>query len=102
MKNLSLRIPEEVVDETKILIKYEHLEQSVILREALKIGLDELKKKTAIELFSEGKITISEAASIAGVSVGEMMEILTKLGIKSGIELKDVKNSLKNALKSIN
>ncbi len=59
------------------------------------------RKKLAVELFSRGKITTSEAANIAKLSVGEMMDIMTKRGIDSGTGLEDVRESLKNALKYV-
>ena len=61
----------------------------------------ELKKRIAIKLFTEERVTISEAADIANISVGEMMEIFTKQGIKAHIDLEDISESLKNAIEFI-
>jgi len=101
LKNISIRVPTEIIKDSEELAGYEYTEKSIILRDALRIGIDELKKKLAIKLYTQEKITISEAADIANISVGEMMEILTKQGIKVHIDLKDISESLKNALEII-
>lgn len=101
LKNISIRVPNEIIEDSEELAGYEYTEKSMILRDALRIGIDELKKKIAIKLYSQEKITISEAADIANISVGEIIEILAKQGIKAHIDLKDISESLNNALELI-
>ena len=52
------------------------------------------KIKAAIEMFDKNKASTSEAAEIAGLSVGEMMDELGKGGIKPGITKENLKGSL--------
>ena len=91
-------IPKEMRDKMEEIRIYEPIDESLIVSQALRYGLVEMKKELAIRLFSEGRVTMSEAAKLAEKSVGEMMELLSKRGIKSKITLEDFEEGLKNAL----
>ena len=60
-----------------------------------------LKMEQAIKLFSEGKLSLTEASNTAGISAGEMMDNLRKMGINSDIALEEIEESLENALKFV-
>ena len=77
------------------------VDKSVIIREALEKGFAEVKLGIALEMFSKGKISTSEAARIAGLSIGEMMDEIVKRGLKPSITKDDIKGSLERALKII-
>ncbi len=72
-----MEIPENLMDSLKKIKKYEPIEESLLIRQALQYGIRDIQKELAIKLFSEGKTTISESAGIAQLSVGEMMELLS-------------------------
>lgn len=93
LKQISVRIPNEFYEIVIKLSKLEKQEKSFIVREALKKGLERLKKETAIELYKERKLTLSEAAKLADIGVGEMMELLIKEGVKSEITIEDFEKS---------
>ena len=71
------------------------------IREALEKGFAEVKLKAAVELFSEGKVSTSEAAEVAGLSVGELMDELVRRGVKPSISREDLVGSLERALKAV-
>ena len=50
----------------------------------------------SIDLYKGGKASIGRASEIAGVSVSEMMDILSGFGITSRIELEDYARGLEN------
>lgn len=75
--------------------------KSAVMRKALEKGLAEIKLEKAIELFAKGKISTSEAAEMAGLSVGEMMDEIVKRGLKPDITRDDLKGSLETALKCV-
>jgi predicted HTH domain antitoxin len=52
-----------------------------------------LSEKIAVEKYAVGKFSLSEAASFAGVSAGEMMELLAQKGIKANYTLKEAEES---------
>ncbi len=101
MKNISVRLSQELVKDAEELSKLSKADKSAVIREALERGLVEVKLKYALELFSEGKVSTSEAAAIAGLSVGEMMDELVRRGMRSSISGQDIKGSLERALKIV-
>lgn len=98
LKQISLRIPKALIEEAIKLGKFEHLEKSLILRQALQRGIEELKEETAIELYKKEKLSISEAAKLAGIGVGEFMDLLVKSGVKSALTIEEFKREQKIAL----
>jgi len=99
MKIFSLRASEEILKEVDKLSKIAKVDKSLIVREALERGLEKVRLEEAINLFTEGKLALSEAANTAGISVGEMMEKLKERGIHSKITIEDLHGTLKDALK---
>jgi len=98
---LKMEVPESLIDSLKRIRKYEPIEESLLLRQALEYGIRDIEKELAIKLFSEGKTTISESAEIAQLSIGEMIELLSSRGVKSKITLKDYKEGLSSALEAL-
>ncbi len=101
MKNVSIRLQKEFMEEAEKLAKLEMVDKSTIIREALEKGFAEVKLKTAVELFSEGKASTSEAAEVAGLSVGELMDELVRRGIRPSITKEDLAGSLGKAIKTL-
>ena len=101
MKNISVRLNEEFVKEAQKLAELEMVDKSIIIREALKKGFEDIRLETALDMFRKGKASTSEAAEIAGLSIGEMMDEIVKRGLKSHITKEDFKGSLERAMKMI-
>jgi len=101
MKNISIRLEQEYMEDAQKIAKLEKVDKSAVIREAIERGMAEVKLEAALDLFSKEKISTSEASEIAGISVGEMMDEIVKRGLRPNITKDDVKDSLKNALKSI-
>ncbi len=96
-----MEIPENLMDSLKKIKKYEPIEESLLIRQALQYCIRDIEKELAIKLFSEGKTTISESAEIAQLSVGEMMELLADRGIKSKITIKDYEEGASTAVEAL-
>jgi len=62
---------------------------------------ENIRIEEAVKLYSKGKLTIGEASDLAGVSVGEMLEMLSDSNVKKEIGTDDVGDSLRNALEGI-
>ena len=101
MKSISIRLKEDFMKEAQKLAQLEMVDKSLIIREALEKGFAEIKLEIALENFSKGKISTSEAAKIADLSIGEMMNEIVKRGLKQQITIEDIKGSLEMALKVI-
>lgn len=95
LKQMSMRVPKEFYETLSQLSKLEKQEKSFIVREALKEGLDKIRKEKAISLYKERKLSLSEAAKLADVGAGEMMELLVQAGVKSEISIEDFEKSNK-------
>ncbi len=55
-----------------------------------------MMNKTIIQ-YKENKISIGKAAEIAGLTISEMIDLLSKLGIESNLDLADYLESQKLA-----
>ncbi len=101
MKNISIRLNENFIKEAEKLANLELVDKSVIIREAIEKGFADLKLKIAIDMFGKGKLSTSEAAELADLSIGEIMDELVKRGLRPDINEEDLKAGLENALKFI-
>ena len=101
MKNISVRLEERFVKEAEKLANLEMVDKSTIMREALDKGFADIRLKIAMEAFANGQASTSEAAEIADISVGEMMDELVKRGIRQNIANDDLKGSFEKALKIV-
>lgn len=101
MKPFSLRASENILKEAERLSKIVKVDKSLILRGALEKGLEKVRLEEAIKLFSMGKLTVSEAANIAGISIGEIMEIFRERGMNSRITKEELEETLQKALEII-
>ena len=74
---------------------------SVMLRELLHRGVELDKEASAIQAYKAGKVSLREAAKVAGVCPREMMDILVRNGVKLGsirIEVNEELKKVKAAL----
>jgi len=86
MKNIiTLRLSNEDISTIDQLSKKNKKNRSLLLRDLLLKG----KIYLAIEKYVNGDISISKAAEIAQISISEMMDLLSKLGIGSKLTLND-------------
>ncbi len=82
---ISLRLETDLVKKIEEASRLEDIEKSVIYRQAIKKGLKEILKELAIKLYVEEELTISGAANLSDMYIGDFMELLAKRGIKNEI-----------------
>ena len=80
MEEISVKVPRDLVRILKV--KDEEVPKLV-------------KLYLAIELYSEGKVSLGKAAEIAGVSKWEMMEIIASKNIPIQYDVKDLERDIK-------
>ena len=97
LKQISLRIPKPLFDSVNSLSNVEHIERSLLFRQALQKGIEQLRKKVAVDAVRESTLSISEAAKLAGLGVGEMMDLLVKNGVKSELTIDDIEEEIQAA-----
>ncbi len=81
MKVTTVRLMEEESREVSDLAKLLRREKSEVLREAVAIGLAEMRLKLAIEAYSKGKISIGRAAELAKIGLFDFHVQLKKRGV---------------------
>jgi len=81
MKVTTVRLMEEESKELSDLAKLLRREKSEVLREALAIGLAEIRLKLAIEAYCRGKVSIGRAAELAKVGLLDLHAELKRRGI---------------------
>ena len=94
-KTLSIRIDEEDYEFVKKLAKDRKEEISKSVRELVDLG----RLMYAIESYKNGKASLGKASELAGVSISEMIDLLSEFGIESNLEKEDYLKGLENLRK---
>ncbi len=75
-KRISVTIPEDLLEESEDLAEERMEDRSTIIRQLIAEGLKEEKKKKAVEMYMEKKVSLEKAAGIADVSIWKMLDLL--------------------------
>lgn len=94
-KIVTVRIEPEILKKIAILGKEKAADRSTLIRELIRRGLKEFLKENAANLYIEGKVTISEAANLADLTLWEMEKYLVNKGFKSDYSIEDLERELK-------
>src|SRR3989344_6952052 len=90
---MTVRLPKDDLKIIEEISLNERKDKSTTIRDLVELG----KIYFAIRQYKENKISICKAAEIAGLTLSEMMDLLSKLGIESSLELADYLESQKFA-----
>ncbi len=90
---ISVRLPEEDTILIGQFAEEYHKDRSTAIRELVEMG----RIYFAINEYIKGKVSFGKASNIAGLTVSEMIDLLTNLGIKNKLDVDDYINSIKNA-----
>ena len=82
---MTVRLPKEDLKIIEEISLKERKDKSTTVRDLVELG----KIYFAIIQYKENKISIGKAAEIAGLTISEMMDLLSKLGINSNLDLAD-------------
>ena len=99
-KTVATRISSELEEEIIRFMREEGLDKSTAIRRILEIGVNEWKKRRAIELYRTEKITLWKASQIAGLSIREMLEELNRLRIVTHVTARDLEEDVEAAKKA--
>ena len=89
-RTMSVRMDEENYQFLRRLSKDESSDMSAAVRELLDKGGIML----AVERYRQRQASLGKAAELAGVPVGEMIDILAGFGVESNLELEDYRKGL--------
>jgi len=76
LKPVATRIPEELDREIREVMIFEKADKATAVRKILEIGIDEWRKRYALTLLQEGKVTFNKAAEIAKLTAWDLAELL--------------------------
>jgi len=99
-RTIATRIPGELEKEIIEFMREEGLDKSAAIRRILQIGIGEWKRRRAIDLYRDGKITLWKASQIAGLPLREMLEELNRLRIITHVTVEDIDEDIKAAKKA--
>jgi predicted HTH domain antitoxin len=71
-KVTTIRLPEETIEELQGLTDQLRKERSDVMREALQIGIDEMKLRLALELYVKGKVSFGRLAELTSLGYREL------------------------------
>jgi predicted HTH domain antitoxin len=86
----TVRLPEELFRVIEHRARHEKTDESTAIRQLLALGAEEY----AVELFRQGKITLNEAAELAGVTLRQMIDLLQRHGVKGNVRLDQQRRAL--------
>lgn len=90
MPSISARIPEDEREALDAVAELLGEDRSTTIRKALREGLHDLRVRVAVERYQSGDVSVNQAARIAGVSLGEWLEIARDRNLTSQLTLEDL------------
>ncbi len=98
LEQLNIRIPKKLSRELAALAEAEHVAKIDMARQLLWEGIARRKQEVALKLHTQGHITKSRAAEIAGLSLWEFTDLVHKQGTRWDYSLEDAKQELQRIL----
>lgn len=90
MPTVSVRIEAEDRDELDEVAALLEQDRSTTMRQALREGLATIRTRHAVERYQSDDVSVNEAARLAGVSIGEWLEIAHEWGLTTQLEETDL------------
>lgn len=91
---IGIRLPKEILKKIDELSKQQMEDRSTIIRKLVISGYLELIKEKALKSYLEGKITFTEAAHQANLTLWEMENYLIDKGYKSHYSIEDLEKEI--------
>jgi len=89
-KTITTRVPEDLFREIKEIGEVEKIDRTEVVMRLLSDAAKHWKKKRALDLLRDGKVTLRRAARIAEVSYVEMLDLSSQIDIAIKMEPEDV------------
>ncbi len=75
---ISTRLKKEEIDELNKISEKEHIDRSALVRKFLLRQVQEYRMRDMAERYRKGLVSLAKAATVAGVSIYEMMDHLDR------------------------
>lgn len=73
-------------------------DKSTVIRKALSSGLRDLRVTRAVERYQTGEVSVKQAARIAGMSLGEWLEVARERNLTAQLTPDDLERDAETAL----
>ena len=91
----TIRLEDGELREIKDVARELGVDQSTVMRRALKKGVDELRIESALGKYSTRKVSFSEAARLAGISEWRLLDEMKVRNVYFQIDEESVEENLK-------
>ncbi len=90
MPTVSVRIPDDEKAELDEVAELLEQDRSTTMRQALREGVKTLRTRHAVERYQSGDVSLNEAASLAGLSIAEWLELAQDRGLTTQLDETDL------------
>ena len=92
---ISARVSKEGMEIVEEIAREESVDRSTVLDRALEHYTREWRLQKALGLYAEGRVTLSRAAEVAGLSIWEMMDVIDERRVSPQYDVEDLEDDLK-------
>lgn len=82
LRPLATRVPKEIEKEIHDVMEFLNVGKAQAVRIILESGISEWRKRTALELLRDGKLTFGKAAKLAKLDVWELADLIKERKIE--------------------
>ena len=93
MTEKKIHLTEDILKGVSYRAKMEDVDESTAIRQFIRLGV----MWYVVELYKAGKITLGEAAELAGVNLRRMLDILIEHGVKGNVKMNQQVKALEYA-----
>jgi predicted HTH domain antitoxin len=94
MGSISARVPDDDEDAIEAVADILDEDKSTTIRRALREGLHDLRVREAVLQFQSGEVGIKGAADVAGLSVGEWLQVADEHGLTYQLSSEDLERDV--------
>ena len=91
---IATRIDEDLLAQIKVIEGETRADRAEVIRRLLDEGAKQYRLKKAVALLREGKVTVSRAAEIAGMSIWDILDVMLAKRIPIPYTVEDLRKSL--------
>jgi len=90
MPTVSVRLSEDQKEKLEAAAELLGQDRSTTMRQAMDEGVETLRVRHAVERYQTGDVSVNEAARLAGLSIGEWLEVANDRGLTTQLEPTDL------------
>jgi predicted HTH domain antitoxin len=89
LRPTTVRVPEKLLKDLSRFAKEMDLDKSAYLREIIKKGFVEDRHERLLQMYQEGKLSLSEVCKKLNITTWDFLELLKKRGLNLNVSLED-------------